>query len=126
MTALRSQCRERKIRQGGSTAWKPESRRTARALAGAAAICISLLCGCNVGPRYARPAAFTPPAFKEASPAAYSTAPPGSWQPAQPQDAELKGKWWEMFNEPELNALEEQLNIDNQNIAQYFQNFMAA
>ena len=38
----------------------------------------------------------------------------------------LKGKWWEMFNEPELNALEEQLNINNQNIAQYFQNFMAA
>ena len=38
----------------------------------------------------------------------------------------LKGKWWEMFNEPELNALEDQLNINNQNIAQYFQNFMAA
>jgi NodT family efflux transporter outer membrane factor (OMF) lipoprotein len=38
----------------------------------------------------------------------------------------LKGKWWEIFNEPELNALEETLDIDNQNIAQYFQNFMAA
>ena len=38
----------------------------------------------------------------------------------------LKGKWWEIFNEPELNALEEQLNIDNQNIKQYFENFMAA
>jgi len=38
----------------------------------------------------------------------------------------LKGKWWEIFNEPELNALEDQLNINNQNIAQYFQNFMAA
>jgi NodT family efflux transporter outer membrane factor (OMF) lipoprotein len=38
----------------------------------------------------------------------------------------LKGKWWEMFNEPELNALEDQLNINNLNIAQYFQNFMAA
>jgi NodT family efflux transporter outer membrane factor (OMF) lipoprotein len=38
----------------------------------------------------------------------------------------LKGKWWEIFNEPELNALEEQVNINNQNIAQYFQNFMAA
>ncbi len=38
----------------------------------------------------------------------------------------MKGKWWEMFNEPELNALEDQLNIDNQNIKQYFQNFMAA
>src|SRR5580658_3427594 len=67
-----------------------------------------------------------PPAFKEAAPAAYSSAPPGAWQPAQPQDAALKGKWWEMFNEPELNALEDRLNIDNQNIAQYFQNFMAA
>jgi NodT family efflux transporter outer membrane factor (OMF) lipoprotein len=38
----------------------------------------------------------------------------------------LKGKWWEIFKEPELNALEEQLNIDNQNIKQYFENFMAA
>ena len=103
-----------------------EKRRTATALTGAAAICLSLLSACNVGPKYAPPAAPAPPGFKEASPAAYSAAPPGSWQPAQPQDAELKGKWWEMFNEPELNALEDQLNIDNQNIAQYFQNFMAA
>jgi outer membrane protein TolC len=92
----------------------------------AAAICASLLSGCNVGPRYTAPAAPAPPAFKEAAPAAYSNAPPGTWEPAQPQDAALKGKWWEMFKEPELNALEEQLNIDNQNIAQYFQNFMAA
>jgi len=105
---------------------RTEKRRTASGLTGAAAICLSLLSACNVGPRYTMPAAPTPPAFKEASPAAYSTAPPGSWQPAQPQDAELKGKWWEMFNEPELNALEDQLNIDNQNIAQSFQNFMAA
>jgi NodT family efflux transporter outer membrane factor (OMF) lipoprotein len=66
------------------------------------------------------------PTFKEAAPAAYSAAPPGTWQPAQPQDAVLKGKWWEMFNESELNALEDQLDIDNQNIALYFQNFMAA
>ena len=91
-----------------------------------AAICIALLSGCNVGPRYIAPAVPAPPAFKESSPAAYSSAPPGTWQPALPQDAALKGKWWEMLNEPELNALEEQLNINNQNIAQYFQNFMAA
>src|ERR1700691_4128914 len=91
-----------------------------------AAICICLLSGCNVGPKYVPPATPAPPAFKESAPAAYSSAPPGTWQPAKPQDAVLKGKWWEMFNEPELNALEEQLNIDNQNIAQYFQNFMAA
>jgi NodT family efflux transporter outer membrane factor (OMF) lipoprotein len=84
------------------------------------------LSACNVGPKYVKPTIPPPPAFKESSPAAYSSAPPGAWQPAQPQDAVLKGKWWEIFNEPELNALEEQLNINNQNIAQYFQNFMAA
>ena len=95
-------------------------------LASAAAICIVLLSGCNVGPRYIAPAMPAPAAFKESSPAAYSAAPPGAWQPAKPQDAVLKGKWWEMLNEPELNALEDQLNINNQNIAQYFQNFMAA
>jgi NodT family efflux transporter outer membrane factor (OMF) lipoprotein len=100
-------------------------------MARAVAIClapigIALLSGCTVGPKYVAPAPPTAPAFKEAAPAAYSAAPPGTWQPARPQDAALKGKWWEMFNEPDLNALEEQLDIDNQNIAQYFQNFMAA
>jgi NodT family efflux transporter outer membrane factor (OMF) lipoprotein len=73
-----------------------------------------------------KPKVDTPTAFKESSPTAYATADKGAWQPAQPQDAVLKGKWWEAFNEPELNALEEQLNINNQNIAQFFQNFMAA
>ena len=51
----------------------------------------------------------------------YANAPEGTWQPAQPQDAMLKGKWWEVFNEPELNGLEEQLDINNQNIKQYFE-----
>ena len=64
--------------------------------------------------------------FKEASAAAYARLPPGTWQPARPQDAALKGKWWRIFHEPELDALEEQLDINNQTIAQYFQNFMAA
>jgi NodT family efflux transporter outer membrane factor (OMF) lipoprotein len=89
-------------------------------------IAIVALAACNVGPKYVKPAAPTAPTYKEAAPEAYSAAPPGTWQPAQPQDAKLKGKWWEIFNEPELNALEEQLNIDNQNIKQYFENFMAA
>jgi NodT family efflux transporter outer membrane factor (OMF) lipoprotein len=89
-------------------------------------IVIALLSGCNVGPKYTAPAPPAAPAFKESAPAAYRAAPPGTWKPAEPQDAVLKGKWWEMFNEPELNALEDQLDINNQNIAQYFQNFMAA
>ncbi|MGC2209867.1 MAG: RND transporter, partial [Candidatus Korobacteraceae bacterium] len=93
---------------------------------GAAALCLLLLSGCVVGPKYHAPAVVAPPAYKESAPAAYSNALPGTWQPAKPQDAVLKGKWWEAFNEPELNSLEDQLNINNQNIAQYFQNFMAA
>jgi NodT family efflux transporter outer membrane factor (OMF) lipoprotein len=98
----------------------------ARSLAFAASMAAALLSGCNVGPKYVKPAAPAPPAFKESSPTAYTNTPSGTWQPAQPQDAVLKGKWWEVFNEPELNALEDQLDINNQNIAVYFQNFMAA
>jgi NodT family efflux transporter outer membrane factor (OMF) lipoprotein len=92
----------------------------------ACAACIFLTSACDVGPKYAKPATPAPPAFKEAAPEAYSGTPDGTWQPAKPQDALLKGKWWEIFNEPELNVLEDQLNIDNQNIKQFFENFMAA
>jgi NodT family efflux transporter outer membrane factor (OMF) lipoprotein len=91
----------------------------------AVAASIVLVAGC-VGPAYVKPKVDAPSAFKESSPAAYTGADPGAWQPAQPQDAALKGKWWEVFGEPELNTLEDQLNINNQNIAQFFQNFMAA
>jgi NodT family efflux transporter outer membrane factor (OMF) lipoprotein len=48
------------------------------------------------------------------------------WKVAQPQDAMLRGKWWEIYSDPELNALEDQLNINNQTIKQYFENFMEA
>jgi NodT family efflux transporter outer membrane factor (OMF) lipoprotein len=86
----------------------------------------SLLLGCNVGPKYEPPVVAAPAGYLEAAVATSPSAPPGTWQPARPEDAALKGKWWEMFNEPELNALEERLNVGNQNIAQAFQNFMAA
>jgi NodT family efflux transporter outer membrane factor (OMF) lipoprotein len=64
-----------------------------------------------------------PPAYKE-SPEQFKET--DGWAVAQPQDAALRGKWWEIYNEPELNALEDQLNIDNQNIRQAFENFMEA
>jgi NodT family efflux transporter outer membrane factor (OMF) lipoprotein len=80
--------------------------------------------GCNVGPKYVRPAVSAPSTFKESGP---QQAPNGTvWKPAQPQDAILRGKWWEIYQEPELNSLEEKLNISNQNIARAFENFMAA
>jgi NodT family efflux transporter outer membrane factor (OMF) lipoprotein len=38
----------------------------------------------------------------------------------------LRGPWWEIFRDPELNRLEEQLNINNQNIKQAYENYMVA
>ncbi len=102
-----------------------------RALALAAVSLCSLLAdGCRVGPKYVSPTpgaiATAPPAYKEGAPPAFQNVAQGTWRPANPQDATIKGRWWEIFNEPELNALEDQLDINNQNLAQYFQNFMAA
>jgi NodT family efflux transporter outer membrane factor (OMF) lipoprotein len=83
-----------------------------------------LLEGCVVGPRYVAPVTQAPAAYKETVPQLSSDGT--AWIPATPQDATLKGNWWELYQEPELNALEEKLNTSNQNIAQSFQNFMAA
>jgi NodT family efflux transporter outer membrane factor (OMF) lipoprotein len=84
------------------------------------------LAGCMVGPRYHRPDATPqppPPAYKE-SPTQVQD--PGPWKVAEPKDAMLRGKWWEIYNDAELNSLEDQLNINNQNIKQFFENLMAA
>src|SRR6202453_4379851 len=94
------------------------------------AICSAIpalfLTGCLVGPKY-----HVPPAAAQAPPTTYKESPTqfqdtDGWKVAQPQDAMLRGKWWEIYNDPELNALEEQLNINNQNIKQFFENFMEA
>jgi NodT family efflux transporter outer membrane factor (OMF) lipoprotein len=85
-----------------------------------------LLAGCMVGPKYHQPAATVqpPPAAYKELPA--QNPPAGQWKVAEPQDAMLHGKWWEIYNDTELNALENQLNINNQNIKQSFENFMEA
>ncbi len=67
----------------------------------------------------------------QAPPAAYKEAPApdaaaGDWKVALPQDAMLHGKWWEIYNDTELNGLEDKLNIDNLTIKVYFENFMQA
>ena len=60
------------------------------------------------GSQLPAPAGAVPQAFKEE--------PPSGWKEAQPSDAALKGKWWEIYNDPQLNALEEQVSISNQNV----------
>jgi NodT family efflux transporter outer membrane factor (OMF) lipoprotein len=88
----------------------------------------AILTGCSVGPKYHAPAVPAPPAFKEVPPPASATANPddGNWTVAQPADAKIRGDWWTIFNDAELNDLESQLNINNQTIKQYFENFMEA
>ncbi len=67
-----------------------------------------------VGPKYSRPSAPTPPTYKEMP---SDNSPQASeWKTAQPSDAIARGKWWEVYNDPELNNLEEQVSISNQNI----------
>jgi NodT family efflux transporter outer membrane factor (OMF) lipoprotein len=86
---------------------------------------MAFLSGCHVGPAYHAPApqAVTAPNYKESTVNFHDA---DGWKVASPQDAMLRGNWWEVFNDPELNALEEQLNIDNQNLKQYFENYMSA
>ena len=76
-------------------------------LGGALFVDLMLLSGCAVGPRYSRPAAPVPTDYKET---------PQNWKPAQPADQTLRGKWWEIYQDPQLNTLEEKINISNQSL----------
>jgi NodT family efflux transporter outer membrane factor (OMF) lipoprotein len=86
---------------------------------------LAVMAGCVVGPRYHPPTSSVPaaPSYKE-SPANFQDTE--GWKVASPQEAMLRGNWWEVFKDPELNALEEQVNVNNENIKEYFQNLMEA
>ena len=71
-------------------------------LGGALAV---LLAGCTVGPRYETPSVPMTDSFKEATPADYATA--GTWHPAHPIGEVGRGKWWQIFGDPELDTLED-------------------
>jgi NodT family efflux transporter outer membrane factor (OMF) lipoprotein len=88
-------------------------------------IAMALLCvSCTAGPNYRRPPATIPSVFKErASPDSTLAA---EWKPALPSDDVIRGKWWEIFQDPLLNALEEQVAISNQTVAQAEAQFRAA
>ncbi len=90
----------------------------------AAGVVLACLTACNPAPKYAKPPAQTPNAFKEAVPQEYKEG--AGWKLAQPGDDHLRGKWWEVYNDPQLSALEEQVAISNQNIALAEANFRAA
>ena len=90
--------------------------RAARAALAGIGLAGLMTTACMVGPNYERPPAPVPPAFKEPPPAASAQA--GDWKPAQPGDTGARGQWWQTFGDPELDALEEQVAVSNQTIAQ--------
>lgn len=82
------------------------------------------IAGCRVGPDYVRPSPPLAPAFKETVPNNFNAE--GGWSTAKPADAQIKGNWWTLFNDPKLNELEAQIDTANQTLKQAEANFQAA
>ncbi|HKF47782.1 MAG TPA: efflux transporter outer membrane subunit [Terracidiphilus sp.] len=100
-------------------------------ITGAALSCAAVLAtGCKpVGPNYHKPDFTAPAAYKETG--APSVTPPpspanGSWKPASPSDGMLRGKWWEVYNDPQLNQYEERIATNNQQLKQAMESYLAA
>jgi NodT family efflux transporter outer membrane factor (OMF) lipoprotein len=55
---------------------------------------------------YERPQVVVVPGYKENA----------AWKQADPQDAVLRGNWWELFGDAELNDLEGRMAIENQTL----------
>jgi NodT family efflux transporter outer membrane factor (OMF) lipoprotein len=86
-------------------AWQQWMRRGRLTLATVAGV-LTLMTGCAVGPDYVRPTVITPDAYKEVD----------GWKVAQPKDDVIRGAWWEIFGDPQLNALEVQVSLSNQDL----------
>ena len=87
-------------------------------------VCMVLFAGCSFAPKYAKPSVQTPAAFKELTPE--QSKETDGWKTAEPKDDAIRGQWWEMFHEPELNAFESQVVVSNQTVAVALANFLAA
>jgi NodT family efflux transporter outer membrane factor (OMF) lipoprotein len=88
-----------------------------RSVVATVALSAVALAGCTVGPKYVRPAVDTPVAYKETG---------DEWKVAAPSDAVAKGAWWEIYQDPQLNALEDQLAAANQSLRAAQDQFAAA
>ena len=70
-----------------------------------------LLTACTVGPKYKRPSAAVTPAYKEPPPDSFKET--DQWKTAKPMADALRGNWWEIFGDPQLNALQAQVTVEN-------------
>src|ERR1035441_10462600 len=89
-----------------------------------ALVCLVLFAGCSFAPKYAKPVVQTPAAFKELPTEQFKETE--GWKTAEPKDDTIRGQWWEMFHEPELNAFESQVAISNQSVVAALANFLVA
>jgi len=95
-------------------------------------VAAAFLTACKpVGPNYDRPGYEAPPAYKEAGATTVLVPPPnpangGGWQPATPSDGMLRGKWWEIYQDPQLNQLEERIDPNSQTLRQALETYLAA
>ena len=90
-----------------------------------------VLSGCKaVGPNYHRPGFQAPATYKETGATSVAVPPPnpqgGSWKPANPSDGMIRGKWWEIYSDPELNKLEETVTTNNAQLKQALDTYLAA
>jgi NodT family efflux transporter outer membrane factor (OMF) lipoprotein len=86
--------------------------------------CVALFDGCSFAPNYTKPSVPTPAAFKELTPSQFNAV--DGWKTAAPGDEQIRGQWWEVFQEPELDAFENQVTVSNQSVAAALANFLAA
>jgi len=115
--------------------WSQKNRtpspRSARAGLACAWLALIVVSGCKpVGPNYNRPGYTAPPAYKETGATTAIVPPPkpqgGAWQAANPSDGMLKGKWWEIYQDPQLNQLEERIDTNNVQLRQQMELYLAA
>jgi NodT family efflux transporter outer membrane factor (OMF) lipoprotein len=90
----------------------------------AAAALAVLSTSCMVGPKYVRPSSPASPNYKEPAPDSYKEMT--GWKTGEPRDSVTRGNWWEIFGDADLNALEAQIDINSQTIAQAEANYRGA
>ncbi len=97
----------------------------------AALLVLAIATGCKpVGPDYKRPEYQAPASYKETGSSAVVVPPPnpsgGGWSPANPSDGMLRGNWWEIYKDPQLNKLEERIEANNPSLRQALETYLSA
>jgi outer membrane protein TolC len=85
-----------------------------------------LVSGCTVGPNYHKPTAPTAPAFKESAVVPPPNLPDGGWKQVSPNDSALRANWWEIYQDPQLDKLEQQVAVSNQTLKASYEQYMQA